>query len=109
MAMEYFDEQIAPSLRTKDPLNFLYRSHGRYSSFSVALPRSAPSSINASFRSLYNSPSPSTSSLCGNNQGGSVLSEMSKLFEWRKDMEEKLKRQERAIREQGAAINSIIE
>ncbi|KHN71910.1 F-box only protein 28 [Toxocara canis] len=107
MAMEYFDEQIAPTLRTKDPLSLLYRSHGRCPSFSIALPRSAPASINASLRSLCNSPCASTSSLCGG--GSSVLGEMSKLFEWRKDVEEKLKKQERAIREQGAAINNIIE
>ncbi|VDM39131.1 unnamed protein product [Toxocara canis] len=107
MAMEYFDEQIAPTLRTKDPLSLLYRSHGRCPSFSITLPRSAPASINASLRSLCNSPCASTSSLCGG--GSSVLGEMSKLFEWRKDVEEKLKKQERAIREQGAAINNIIE
>uniref|UniRef100_A0A914ZV30 F-box domain-containing protein n=1 Tax=Parascaris univalens TaxID=6257 RepID=A0A914ZV30_PARUN len=106
MAMEYFDEQIAPTLRTRDPLSLLYRSHGRYPSFSLTLPRSAPASINASLRSLYNSPCVSASSFCG---GGSVLGEMGKLFEWRKDVEEKLRKQERAIREQGAAINSIIE
>uniref|UniRef100_A0A914RB25 Uncharacterized protein n=1 Tax=Parascaris equorum TaxID=6256 RepID=A0A914RB25_PAREQ len=47
MAMEYFDEQIAPTLRTRDPLSLLYRSHGRYPSFSLTLPRSAPASINA--------------------------------------------------------------
>lgn len=31
MAMEYFEEQIAPALRIRDPLTLLCRSHPRYS------------------------------------------------------------------------------
>uniref|UniRef100_A0A915A7F1 F-box domain-containing protein n=1 Tax=Parascaris univalens TaxID=6257 RepID=A0A915A7F1_PARUN len=99
MAAEYFDEQIAPTFRKPD-------AHGRDPPFSPTSPRSTSANRNASSRSSYNSPCVSTSSF---SDGGSVPSEVLKLFEWRKDMEEELRNQESTIHEQGAAINSIID
>lgn len=113
MAMEYFDDNIAPTLRSRDPLSALYRNRCRYSSL-TALARAPPTiSLNDSMRSLC---STSSSPTLGVSSLALGVAEVGKMVEWRKNMEEKLKKQEktiaeqdRVIREQGNAINSIIE
>ncbi|VDO50145.1 unnamed protein product [Onchocerca flexuosa] len=116
MAMEYFEEQIAPALRIRDPLTLLCRSHSRFSLES--LPSSFSSTkLSDSVRSLC---STSSSSIVISRNSSSPmrpnLDDFAKMNQWKKKIDDKVKQheriiaeQDRVIREQSKAINSIIE
>uniref|UniRef100_A0A8R1Y6C0 F-box domain-containing protein n=1 Tax=Onchocerca volvulus TaxID=6282 RepID=A0A8R1Y6C0_ONCVO len=116
MAMEYFEEQIAPALRIRDPLTLLCRSHSRYSLESF--PNSFSSAtLSDSVRSLC---STSSSNIVINRNSNSPMrsnfDDFAKMNQWKKKIDDKVKQheriiaeQDRVIREQSKAINSIIE
>ncbi|VDK80142.1 unnamed protein product [Litomosoides sigmodontis] len=116
MAMEYFEEQIAPALRIRDPLSLLCRSHSRHSLES--LPNSFSSAaLNDSVRSLYSTSSSNIGIGRSNNTPVTrTLDHFAKMKRWKRRIDEKIKQherimaeQDRVIREQSKAINSIIE
>uniref|UniRef100_A0A915Q4X7 F-box domain-containing protein n=1 Tax=Setaria digitata TaxID=48799 RepID=A0A915Q4X7_9BILA len=115
MAMEYFEEQIAPALRIRDPLSLLCRSHSRYSLES--LPNSFSSAtLSDSVRSLYSTPSNIVISRSSTSPMTRSISDYTKMNQWKRRIDEKVKQheriiaeQDRVIREQSKAINSIIE
>ncbi|MFH4976039.1 hypothetical protein AB6A40_002748 [Gnathostoma spinigerum] len=87
MAIEYFDETISPSLTRKHPSPL----RPTYCSTDYVKPNS-PSTSNVNIPT-----------------SDSVLTDVSKLMEWRKWAEEKMKWQERRINEQNMLINDIID
>ncbi|VDD87496.1 unnamed protein product [Enterobius vermicularis] len=96
MAIEYFDDHIAPTLQTSDPFSFPCRSRSCFAS--SALPARSPFtavSVNSSLAT------PSTS-----RTASSPLSviEFAKMNEWKKSLEEKIRIQEKTIAEQGRVI-----
>ncbi|KAL4003858.1 F-box domain family protein [Acanthocheilonema viteae] len=116
MAMEYFEEQIAPALRIRDPLSLLCRSHSRYSLES--LPNSFSSAtLSDSVRSLCNTSSSNiVIGRSSNNPITRSLGDLAKMNQWKRRIDEKVKQheriiaeQDRVIREQSKTINSIIE
>ncbi|KAM3715880.1 F-box only protein [Dirofilaria immitis] len=115
MAMEYFEEQIAPALRIRDPLSLLCRSHSRYSLES--LPNSFSSAtLSDSVRSLCSTSSNIVINRSNNSPVRHNLDDFAKMNQWKRRIDEKVKQheriiaeQDRVIREQSKAINSIIE
>ncbi|VDO09475.1 unnamed protein product [Brugia timori] len=116
MAMEYFEEQIAPALRIRDPLSLLCRSHSRYSLES--LPNSFSSAtLSDSVRSLCStSPSNIVIGRSSNTPVTRSFGDFAKMNQWKRRIDEKVKQheriiaeQDRVIREQSKAINNIIE
>uniref|UniRef100_A0A0N5AAC1 Uncharacterized protein n=1 Tax=Syphacia muris TaxID=451379 RepID=A0A0N5AAC1_9BILA len=107
MAIEYFDDNIVPNLQSDDPLSLYSRSRNCFSSltFSTSSPLTALTSSASS-----DTPSTSRATFSPFN-----MIELTKINEWRKNVEEKIKAQEniiaeqgRIIKEQGDAVNHII-
>ncbi|VDM96382.1 unnamed protein product [Thelazia callipaeda] len=140
MAMEYFEEQIVPFLSVDNPVNLFHRTPNRYSfeslskSFSLPITNEKYDRISNdfnfdllhplssdllmfSFQSLYTSPS--STPVIGSRTNSMSLADSvgdSKIKQWKKKIDDRVKRneqiiaeQDRIIREQSKAINNIVE
>lgn len=96
MAIEYFDDHIASTLQTGDPLSFYCRTRSCFSS--VTLPTRFP------FAAVSVASSPDTPSTSRAAFNPLPIMEFAKMNEWRKNWEERLKVQEKTIAEQGRVI-----